>query len=143
LKLKGDNKLSGILKIEDSTSEIIKKMSQMASGSYNSGATVVMIDMIKQGQFIDPDSWAGGLSSILLMDGWDIRGEKIWMLYKDVCKEDMVKTIGLLRACQMGIINQAALITAIMNCGQGVDVDDCLTKLQEKLPNFNPNMATV
>jgi hypothetical protein len=135
--VKGDNNMSTAIKIEDSIQEIIKKMSEMSSGGYNPGATTVLINIIEQGNFIDHDSWAGGLNAILLMDSWDIRGEKIWMLYKDVCKQDLVKMLAVLKACQLGFTNIGQLNTAIMNRGQGLDVDECLTKVQEKLPNFN------
>jgi hypothetical protein len=120
-----------VITLEDTTMDMIKKMSMG-----NPGAISVICQILKDGALIDPDDAFGGFSTILHMDTWGIRGPKIWMLYKDVCGEDLVKTIGMIRSVQLGITSQETLETAINNYGRGVDVDDCLKKVKEQLPRF-------
>ena len=71
-------------------------------------------------------------------DTFEIYEEKIWMLYKDVCGENLVNTLGVLRACQLGIISQAELKHAIESYGDGIDVEDLLIKVRAELQNFGP-----
>jgi hypothetical protein len=48
----------------------------------------------------------------------------------------LVNTIGILRACQLGLIGPSTLMTAIMNYGQGIDVAECMVRVRETLPSF-------
>lgn len=128
--------MANVIKLEDTIEEIMIKMSEMSSGGFNPGALTVLVKMIKDGQDIDRDDAFGGLGPIVLMDSWGIYGEKIWMLYKDVCGEDLAKTIGIIRSCQLGMISQSQLITAIENYGDGINVDELLTLVRQRLPNF-------
>ena len=59
------------------------------------------------------------------------------MLCKDVCGQDPVTVLGLLRAVQMGILSDKDLDVVIDNRGQGVDIPAVLAALKVKLPNFN------
>ena len=115
---------------DDGMSAVIK----MVDG--NPGATMVCANIIKQGESIDPDAFMGGLGTILWMDTLEIYGPKIWMLFKDVCGEDLVKMLGLLRAVQLGFLSEAKLHIAIDNYGKGIEVDDLLNQVQEQLPEF-------
>ena len=58
------------------------------------------------------------------------------MLYKDVCKEDIVKTVAMLRANQLGILQKDKLIHAIDNYGNGINVDELHTQVKDQLPSF-------
>lgn len=102
----------------------------------NPGARRVVADLMRNAEKIDPDNAMGGFGAILNLDSYGIYGSRIWMLYKDVCGEDMPRTLGVLRACQLGIISQSVLDTAIDNGGRGLDVEDAFKKVQERLPNF-------
>ena len=115
----------------DSAMDICTKMSEG-----NPGALTVIIDMLTKGETIDPDSWCGGLGSILALDSHGIYGSRIWMLYKDVCKENLVNTIAVLRACQLGHISEATLQQAIGNYGQGIDLETLVSGVKEALPDF-------
>ena len=86
---------------------------------------------------IDPESAFGELGPILSCDMERIYGPRIWMLYKDVCGGNVVKALGLFRGVQLGIISGEKLSHAIDNRGDGLDVDDVVLKVQEKLPTFN------
>ena len=102
----------------------------------NPGALMVCMQMFKDGEAIDPHSFAGGLSPILSMDTHRIYGADIWMLYKDVCGEDLTKTLAVLRAVQLGIISEGDLRGAIANRDHALDPDQLLAAVQERLPRF-------
>ncbi len=122
--------MSRITVDDSSMSAVIK----MVEG--NPGATVVCAHIMKQGESIDPDAFMGGVGTILWMDTLEIYGTKIWMLFKDVCGEDLVKMLGVLRAVQLGYLSEDQLHRAIQSYGNGIDVDDLLKQVQERLPNF-------
>jgi hypothetical protein len=119
------------IKGTDTMQDIIVNMSDG-----NPGAVTVMIQMIKTAPTIDPQSAPGPLGPLLVLDTLNIWGARIWMLYKDVCKEDISKAIGILRAWQLGIISDSVLNHAIDSDGDGLDVDASLKKVCERLPDF-------
>lgn len=92
--------------------------------------------MIKESAKIDPDCAFAELGPLLTLDSYGIYGPRVWMLYKDVCGHDLVKTLGMLRAAQLGIISEPLLSHAINSNGYGLDVDETLSKVRERLPNF-------
>lgn len=102
----------------------------------NPGAITVCIRLIKEVGDIDPDSLFGGLGPILALDTEKIYGCRIWMLYKDVCKENLIKMIAVLRSVQLGFITPNILHHAIDNYGEGIDIDNILIKVQDRLPQF-------
>ena len=67
----------------------------------NSNAITVLVEILNQGDFIDRNARFGGLLSLLLLDRFEIYGNQIWVLYKDICGGDILKTIATLRAAQM------------------------------------------
>lgn len=103
----------------------------------NPGALSVCVKLIKNTEQIDPQSFLGGFGKIMILDTFKIYGSRIWMLYKHVCNQDIVKTIGLLRACQLGFLPESALHLAIDNYGKGIDIDSLMNQVQECLPDFN------
>ena len=103
----------------------------------NPGATNVCINMLNNAERIDPDAAFGGMGCLLSLDTHGIYGSSIWMLYKDVCGEDIVKTLALLRSVQLGLLEESKLIHAIENRGDGIIVDDVYKLVKERLPNFN------
>jgi len=117
--------------LEMSVQDVVSKL---AGG--NPGAVVVCSAILKEGEGIDPDGLLGGLGLVLMLDTFGIYEDKIWMLHKDVCGQDLQKTIGLLRSCQMGLLPESALRDAIDNRGRGIDVDELIDRLREILPNF-------
>jgi len=119
------------LDLNDSVEDIIIKMSEG-----NPGAISVCMMMYTKGGAIDPDALFGGLGGVLSLDSLGIYGSKIWMLFKDVCKQDLVKTSAMLRAWQLGFVPKATLLHAIDNYGAGIDTDALLAQVQERLPAF-------
>ena len=119
------------IKLTDTTPDVITKMSEG-----NPGALSVCIQLLTETEKIDPDAALGGLSGILMLDGLGIYGSKIWMLYKDVCGEDIADTITVLRGYQLGFITYHQLHHAIQNGGNGLDVNDVLKQVKDELPLF-------
>jgi len=119
------------LDLNDSIEDIMIKMSEG-----NPGALSVCVQLVTKGGGIDPDDWLGGLGGVLSLDSIGIYGSKIWMLFKDVCKQDLVKTSAMLRAWQLGFVPKDTLLHAIDNYGAGIDTDALLAQVQERLPAF-------
>ena len=103
------------------------------------GALTVLLQTVKNDSAIDPDSAFGPYSSILSLDSLGIYGPSIWILYKDVCKEDVVNFVGLLRGNQLGFISDEEIVAASESRGVGensIDVAKILAQVREELPNF-------
>ncbi|WP_407305799.1 hypothetical protein [Acinetobacter sp.] len=124
------------LELSDTTTTMLVKMS-----GGNTDVITVLADMLRKGGNIDPDDFMGGMGSVLFLDTLGIYGEKIWMLHNDICDQDMVQTIGLLRACQLGFLPQRELISAINHpSGYGkmdqARIDSLMKQVRERLPQF-------
>ena len=117
---------------EDETRYLLTRREQIVNMSEgNPGAMTVLLNILVHYQ-----NNADGVNIITLLDTLEIRGSKIWMLFKDVCDQDLVKMIGVLKAHQLGFISKECLITGMMNYGEGIDVEYCLSRVRETLPNF-------
>jgi len=119
------------LELDDSFKDILFKLSEG-----NPGALTVCMEMYTKGAAIDPDAFSP-IAPLLGLDTLEIYGSRIWMLYKDVCGQNLTKTIGLLRGWQLGFVSQAELKHAIENYGDGLDLDKILIQVQDALTNFN------
>ncbi len=126
------------IKLEDSMEDAIWKMSKG-----NPGAMTVCLNLLKEGASIDPENAFAGLGLIMFMDSFGIHEHRIWMLYKDVCGECLPTTVAMLRACQLGIIQEGILHRAIDNYGEGLDIPQVIEQVKKKLPKFNPPKAKI
>lgn len=126
------------IELNDTMTDVVKKLSEDVPG-----ATAVCMLILKDGENIDPDGAFGGFGILLLLDTFNIYGLKIWKLYKDVCKEDLIKTIAVIRAYQLGIIKKGKLQVAINEHGKGIDVEELYQKVKERLPNFEGGITIV
>lgn len=122
-----DNAMSSIMKLAEG----------------NPGAIRVCTELLLKSKAINPDAALGEVANLLGLDTLGIYGSRIWMLYKDVCKEDIAKVVGVLRANQLGFMTKAELGHAIDNYGEGIDIDSLLSKVKERLPNFNLELESV
>ena len=124
------------INLNDSMSNILMKM---CDG--NPGAINVLMQILKEADNIDPDSYSGSVSTLLNLDGYEIYGPEIWRLYKDVCGESIVKTVGILRSVQMGIcpvhLLKQAIQTRYTKNENIIDVDALMALVREQLPNFS------
>ena len=118
------------IKLEDTTHEIIFKMSEG-----NPGAVRVLCEILQNPQ-IDPDGFMGPTGVILSLDILELYGSNIWILYKDVCGESVVKFIAVTRAYQLGFATEKAIHQAL-NDPEILDVDSLCAQVEERLPNFN------
>lgn len=119
------------IKLNDTGLSAAMKMSEG-----NPGAVIVCAMMLKQGKEIDPDDFMEGLGNLLGMDTLGIYGSRIWMLFKDVCGEDLRVTCAVLRAKQLGYVTAAKLNYAIDHRGEGIDVPMLVALVEDRLPNF-------
>lgn len=105
-------------------------------GGGNPGALNVLCEIFKESQKIDPQNGLGGFAPILFMDTLKIYESRIWMLYNDVCGCRLDKMLGLLRCVQMGLLADEKIQHAIDNRGGGIDLDDAMASLKDRLPSF-------
>lgn len=95
-----------------------------------------MCEIIKHGPRIDPDN-PEGFGPILALDSIGIYGPDIWLLWKDVCGENPVKVVGILRAWQLGMVSSEQLKSACS--GKPYDplpVEELIAMVRHRLPNF-------
>lgn len=121
------------------TADMIMKMT-----GGNPGSLRVLTEIMIDGGKIDPDDAFAGFGTIMGLDSRGIWDHRIWMLYKDVCGEDLMKMIALVRAEQLGQlagVTKKALNHAIDNRGEGINVDAAVEAVKERLPNFNTEYA--
>lgn len=102
----------------------------------NPGALRVLIEANNHAGDIDPDAMMGGMGVWLALDSFGIYGSEIWMLYKDVCGEYLPRFLAILRAIQLGFVSESSVLRAIRRRGEGIDVDDLVLRVKERLPNF-------
>lgn len=111
----------------------------MAEG--NPGAIRVMMELYESEPTIDPDSMWRGLGCWFGLDTLDIYGSRIWMLYKDVCGQDIEKVHAVLRGHQLGYVSES-LIHAAINGQNTIDTDQVLKTVKERLPAFGKKPLT-
>ena len=102
----------------------------------NPGACQVLMQMWDKGKEIDPHDLLAPLGNILFLDTLKIYSFRIWQLFSDVCKRDLHHMLGLLRAVQLGFLEEEKLHHAIDNYGEGIDIPDLMKQVCERLPNF-------
>jgi hypothetical protein len=132
------------IKLED---DFITMFTKMSEG--NIGGLTVLMSLFKETPTIDPQSGLGGLGPILMMDDMGIYGSHIWILFKDICGENIHSMIALLRAHQLGFVSEAQLKSAINTCEMGrrgnreplFDIPAIVAKVQEELVDFKPANA--
>jgi hypothetical protein len=106
----------------------------------NPGALTAIVQMVKRHASIDPDAALGWIGTALSLDDANIRGSRIWLLYKDVCGQDMTNMLAVLRANQLGYLTRDELLRAI-NGDKKLDVADLLRQVMERLPDFAKETA--
>ena len=118
------------IELNDSMLDVVTKMSEG-----NPGALRVIMELFTEVPTIDPQNIMGGIGAILELDTLGVYGPRIWMLYKDVCGEDIAKTNWMLRAWQLGIISEVELNKRIDNYGRD-GVDEIVEKVMTQLSYY-------
>ena len=103
----------------------------------NPGALTVCMQLYKETAAIDPQSAMPEVINLLALDTLGIYGSRIWQLYKDFCQEDIVNVMAVLRAHQLGLLQKISIDRAIDNWGEGIEIDEIVADVQERLPTFN------
>ena len=124
------------INLNDSLIDVISKL---AEG--NPGAITVCMNVLKSAEKIDPASALSAFGPLLLLDSFGFYGPSIWMLFKDVCGENLINMLGVLRAVQLGFLSQEELGIAVNNRGRKsdgtqLDVAGLLAQVRERLPDF-------
>ena len=124
------------IQLNDTVMSAVVKMSDG-----NPGALTVMVGLIKDGGKIDPNSFMGGFGNVMDLDTLRIYGPRIWMLYKDVCGQDLRVMCAVLRAWQLGFVTDSAINAALDNepwrkSETSLDLDALVVKVEERLPEF-------
>jgi hypothetical protein len=101
-------------------------MIKMSDG--NPGAITALMDLSIEKPTVDPESAMGALAPLLSLDTHQIYGSAIWILYKDVCKQDARTMLMLLRAVQLGLFSEGALQRLSQNNNGGIS-DEKMTEL--------------
>lgn len=104
----------------------------------NPGGLTVLMQIYQNTKSIDPDCLLDWMGPFANLDNMECYGHKIWMLYKDICNQNLSKMIAVLRATQLGLTSPSAVIDAI-DGRLSLDVDDLTKQVQELLPNFKVN----
>ena len=117
--------------LNDTVLDIVMKMTEG-----NPGAITVLGRLQREHAQIDPQNMMGWLGVVISLDSYGIYGSRIWMLYKDVCKEDLVNMVGIMRAVQMGLMSEKYLNDYIDNNPDGVHLPTVLDAVREKLSEF-------
>lgn len=81
---------------------IVDTVVKLAEG--NPGAVTVISQLLKDSPSIDPDSAFAGYGPLLMLDSMGIYGSEIWILYKNVCLENLHQMVLLLRSVQLGFV---------------------------------------
>ena len=111
-------------------------------GEGNPGAITVLAHIVQGGAQIDPDDAFGGFGTLMSLDMDEIYGSRIWMLFKDVCGQDLPSAIAMCRAVQLGLLPISELNHAIDNMGAGLDVAGTCKLVKERLPRFQFNIGS-
>lgn len=123
------------LNSNDSMMSIVTKMSDG-----NPGAMSALMEIITKGADVDPNDIMGGLGKVLFLDTIEIYGSDIYILYSDLCNRDIVKTIALLSAVQLGILDKIILKDACSRQDYSgikmINIEEIHAKVCEVLPNF-------
>ena len=101
----------------------------------NAGALKVLTDSLQKSPEIDPENVFQELGFIINLDAFEIYGSNIWILYKDICRENLSKTIAMVRAIQLGVISRDNLFDAL-NGLHFFDMQEVLDGVKQRLPSL-------
>lgn len=122
LKL-NDTLLTGIIKLSDG----------------NPGAAVALCDICKVAEEIDTflsKPKLSGMPYLLLIDSLNIYGTDIYVLYSDICEKNAAKTMAVLRATRLNILEISKLKEACSRQDYSgkdlIPVDEIFEQVKEK-----------
>lgn len=117
------------IRLEDTLLDIFSKMSEG-----NPGAMTVMAQILQHGNEIDPAGFEP-VMKILMLDTWGIYGSDIWVLYKNICGQNIANLITLIRAAQLGMIDKPGKI--LIEGNPKYDFPSIAKRVTEHISSFN------
>lgn len=120
--------------LDDTIMDIICKLS-----GGNPGAMNVMMQMLAQTGTIDPNHVLGGAGAVMALDTLNVYESKIWVLYKEICNEDLVTMLGLMRGVQLGYMHTSELTEPLSTQHASIPaarIAEVLAMVRERLPAF-------
>lgn len=107
----------------------------------NPGALRVMMEAMEHEPRVDPDSALAPLGALFAFDTLEMYGPTIWVLYKDICGQDITKVLAVLRSNQLGLVSASEIknaVDTVLLARRKPDLDPAaiLARVQERLPNF-------
>jgi len=118
------------IELTDSIAQIVSKLAED-----HPGALAVLTNAMQTAPQVDPQDIFQGMGVMLSLDTQAIYGEDIWTLYQVVCEEDIVRFLGMMRACQMGVLIDQDLKLAIRGRTM-IDTKSIMRAIVHKLPSF-------
>lgn len=121
------------IKLSDTMTEALVKIVEG-----NPGAIRVIMQAGMMVSKVDPQNFmaeAGPFCVAMSCDALGIYGPSVWMLFKDVCKENLVAFLGVMRAEQLGLCDTHTITAEA--------VPGVLIKLRERLPEFAKSHETL
>lgn len=110
----------------------------MAGG--NEHVAKILLNIFLKNVDIDPSNVLKEAGPLVIMIHMDILGLKIQALHESICGSCYIKTIGVLRAVQLGIISQSELVGALSSpigaARLAEQVDDIMSQVYSKIPDF-------
>lgn len=101
----------------------------------NSGAELVLTQVLTCTPEIDPGYPMGGMGILMALDKSRIHDEQVWDLFK-ACGEGITNLVGCVRAKQLGIISDQDLTAAAKNQGR-LNMDDIISQVEQRSSRFN------
>ena len=110
----------------------------------NPGALRVCMSLMAMHERVDPLDWRRGLAPLINFDEYGLKGSSIWILFKDICKEDEVAVTMLFRAVQLGEFSKERLLACIQAADSGTAhelsvqvIVELYTKVKDRLKVFD------
>lgn len=103
----------------------------------NPGAITAICGVIKDYTTIDPKAWGGGHHVIMFLQEQEIKGEKIWALFKYTCGMSTVNFVAVMRAHQLGLLEPHQLKNIKRGDIIELDFPKLIGLIQKTVPEFN------
>ena len=106
----------------------------------NPGALAFIAELMAKEKEVDPDNGIAGIAGLLNADRIGIYGTDLYILHNDLCDRDIVLSVAMLRATQLGLLQDSTLKEACHRQDrtgkQLVNVEEVYESVCKELPNF-------
>ena len=124
------------IKLNDNLIDVVMKMSDGNPGAIN----VLMQLMQPDIAIIDPENLLGSMGVILMLDSIGIYGTDIYVLMNDICENNMVKFVTVIKSVQLGLLNENVVKDAASRQDYSgkdmIDIDKLHQEVKKQIPTF-------